>query len=181
MNTLRVVGIICLMTCFSGVCDAQCDSAGYVPCLSGIKIPQQGSKDVNCTALEQVAACLEPFKSSCDSNQNFTQILQGINLTCGNSRCDFFKCFTDKGIDITGLANDPEKFDCESFRAVQPCFESQKSACEGDIMYNTAAGYVPQFESKCGRDTSKGSRALAIQGTWVFLFAAFVIMAPISP
>ncbi|XP_062603744.1 uncharacterized protein LOC134265542 [Saccostrea cucullata] len=106
------------------------------------------------------------------------QILQIINMTCGNSRCDFIKCFTDKGIDITVLANDPEKFDCESFRAVQPCFESQRSACEGDIMYKTADGYVPQFVSKCG--TSKGSRTLAIQGTWVFLFAAFLIMAPIS-
>ncbi|XP_061192995.1 uncharacterized protein LOC133201217 [Saccostrea echinata] len=185
MNTLYIAGIICQLASFTGVSYAQCDPTGYPKCLAGVQLPQgETTRDVNCTALRQVATCLEPYKSSCASNTDFQRILQTIlqtiNITCGDSSCDLIKCLTDMGIDFGSLQSDPEKVNCESFRAAQPCFESQKNVCEGNTIFETAAGYIPQLESRCGRGGSQGNGTFTIQATWILLFVVLVNMAALS-
>ncbi|XP_061168262.1 uncharacterized protein LOC133177194 isoform X2 [Saccostrea echinata] len=181
MNTLYIAGIICQLSSFTGVSYAQCDPTGYPKCLAGVQLPQgETTRDVNCTALRQVASCLEPFKSSCASNTDFQSILQTINITCGDSSCDLITCLTDMGIDFGSLQSDPEKVNCESFRAAQPCVESQKNVCEGNTIFEIAAGYIPQLESRCGRGGSQGNGSFTIQAAWILLFVVLVNMAALS-
>ncbi|XP_061170192.1 uncharacterized protein LOC133179453 [Saccostrea echinata] len=155
MVSVFIIGITCLMTCFSGLSNGQCNMAEVLQCYTGGQLPNNMTDlQTACTSVSQVLSCLNPYLGSCTSDSNFQQMMANLTLIsavcAAGSNCSIQQCYTDAGIDMNSNGDMASNVSCEKFRSIQSCFESIRSACAGNFLYTMAQTFLQQAEALCG-------------------------------
>ncbi|XP_078323186.1 uncharacterized protein LOC111126653 [Crassostrea virginica] len=169
---LQLHVVIVTVSFSAGQVLGQCNLDGARDCLANVTIPNLGTKDLKeaCQAYKTVDSCMAPYQTPCEQDPAYQEMISGfsaIQVFCvGDENCDPTKCYQIIGIDITGSSQQsPEPADkCTKFPDFKNCVDTQRPACEGNIMFTMLEEAYVQLETACTGGTVFDSNTCDIQG-----------------
>ncbi|XP_061169821.1 uncharacterized protein LOC133179098 [Saccostrea echinata] len=172
----------------SGYCGGD-SSCNVMKCYTdaGINMDNSGSgfPNISCEVYVAVKTCLDAQSSACQGNTIYSTVqdaLKPVEKMCSSadgSSCDVLKCFSDAGINLSDLSENPRNISCPTFWLLKPCFESQRSSCQGNQLYTVADSYRPQFEKRCPQQSSPVGGTPALAANWILLCVVLLAMVAI--
>ncbi|XP_061169817.1 uncharacterized protein LOC133179094 isoform X2 [Saccostrea echinata] len=148
---------ILIIVTHSVLIQAQCNLEGVRLCLENENIPsEQITQDLQtaCEAYKTADACVTPYRSSCESDPIFQEMVSGFSdiggFCVGDASCDPTKCYAILGIALTGSNQPPQNVNnCEKYPIFKNCVETQRSSCEGNIMFSMLDEAFSQLTMAC--------------------------------
>ncbi|XP_056013227.1 uncharacterized protein LOC125682288 [Ostrea edulis] len=154
MYSKFILEITFIIIHISGLISGQCNLDGVRNCMANVSMPDQITQDLKsaCDAYKTVESCLAPYQGSCESDPMYQEMVSGFSaidgFCVGDASCDPTRCYSIIGIDITG-SNQPPQDNCVKYPEFKGCVDSQRPACEGNIMFQMLDEAFNQLTMAC--------------------------------